>query len=246
MTGQVNNRTSVDFKTQVQQFLKYDEEKHRSSKSLHMFDSLTVFTVYFGLWDLLEYSTLESEFAIQAIDNSIAELFHQLDLLAERASVPMKVVIPRMVDTTFLPRFMPTMHGIKKQSAQTQHQRVFLSTYWNDVLLQSAMQWPNGEVFMPDPNAVIIEQVRAKQLYSEGIMDASGAGESMPLFQYVEQPCLIVWSDSNTTDLQAAAIEKCSDPTAHLFWSVSCRTIALSQPNQITGTTYILVPRHIS
>jgi hypothetical protein len=239
-TGRLSNRTTIDFKTQSQQFLAYERENYHGSQTSRTVDDWTIFTVFFGLWELLEFSTLEKEFAMRAIDDSIAELFGQLDLLAAYALTPIKVVLPQMVDITFLSWFNPTRNGMGEQFAQLQHHRVFLMTYWNAVLFQGARQWQNGEIFMPDSNAVLMEQVRAKQLHSEGISDASGSDKGMPLFDYVEKPCLTVLSDSDTTNLQAAAVGKCSDPTAHLFWSVNRRTNALSNPNQVTGTTCTL------
>ncbi|KAH8730490.1 hypothetical protein GQ44DRAFT_606932 [Phaeosphaeriaceae sp. PMI808] len=218
MTQGINDGALIDLKTQVQQFLTAEKEKLLIPRILRPSDNWTVFTVFFGLWDLLAYSTLEVEPAMQAIDSSIAVLFDQLDLIATHFSNPMKVVLPRMVDPTFLPLFKPTKNDTTGRFAQMQHQQVFLSAYWNTVLLKSAMQWQNGKVFMPDPGAVVLEQTRAKQLHAQGISDVYGADRPTPLVQNVEQPCLIMLLDSNKTSLQAAAAEECSDPDAHLFW----------------------------
>jgi hypothetical protein len=245
VTGKVNNKTTTDFKTQVQQFLAYEKETYPVSRRFRTDDNWTIFTVFFGLWDLLEYSVLEKDFAVRAVNDSIAELFCQLDLLAAQAITPIKVVLPQMFDITFLSRFKPTKNSEVEQYAQVQHQRVFLMSYWNVVLFQRAMQWQKGDIFMPDPNAVLMEQVRAKQLHSEDISDASGGGNGMPLFEYVEQPCLTMLSDRNATNPQAD-VGKCSNPTVHLFWSVSRRTNALSNPNQVTGTICILEPQLIN
>jgi hypothetical protein len=220
MTGKGDNSSLVDLKTQVEHFLKYEKDKYRIPQSLRPSDDWTVFAVFFGLWDLLEYSKLEVEFAMRAIDNSIAELFGQLDVLAAQSLTRIQVVIPQMIDITFLPRFKPRKDALDAQVAQIQHQRLFLQTYWNAVLFQGAVQWQRGRVFMPEPNAVVMEHVRVKQLHSEGILDAFGARERMLLFEDVEQPCVTMSSNGNATNLQAAAVEKCSDPTAHLFWSV--------------------------
>jgi hypothetical protein len=223
MAGKSNILTLNDFKTQVEQFLAYEKTTHRMLRRLGVHDERTIFTIFFGLWDILEYSTLEIEPAMRAVDYSVAQLFLQLDLLAAQSLTPMRVVIPQMIDTTFLPRFKPTKDGEIEKFARVQHQRLFLLSYWNTVLLQVAMRWQIGEIFMPATNAVVMEHVRMKQLQSEGISDASGAGKYIPLFEVVDQPCVTTLSDSNTTNLQAAAVEKCTDPTAHLFWSVNHR-----------------------
>ncbi|KAL5114850.1 slightly ste11-like protein [Pleosporales sp. CAS-2024a] len=217
-TGNGYNSSVGDLKTQVEQFLEYEKQKYRIPKSLRPSDDWTVFAVLFGLWDLLEYSKLEAEYAMRAIDRSIAELFGQLDVLASQASMPLHVVIPQMIDITFLPRFRPAGERASAEFAQMQHQRLFLQTYWNAVLFQTAALWQGGKVFMPESNAVVIDHVRMKQLQSEGILDASSTGEHQPLFEDVEQPCVTIYSGDNAPNLQAAAVEKCSDPTAHLFW----------------------------
>lgn len=229
MTGKSIDATLFDLRGQVQQFLDYDKARSQVS-------SQTVFTVFFGVWDLLEYSTLELECAMRAVDNTIAELFRQLDLLAKHELTPVDIILPRMIDVTYLPRFQSTANRTSEHFAEHQQKGVFLSAYWNSVLFRSASQWRNGEIYMPDPNAVIAEQVRARQLYPYGTTDASDAGKHMPLFEHVEQPCLILSSDSSTSDLQAAVVEKCSDTAAHLFWSVTHGTNALSHSNQVIGT----------
>lgn len=212
-----STQTMFDFKTQVQQFLDYEEKKHRVGvpERLRKVDEWTIFTVSFGLWDLFEYSTLEREYALKAIDNSIEGLFENLDLLAKHVTAPMKVVAPKLVDVTFLPRFQSMKDINKEHFAEDQHQLVFLWTYWNTALSRTASQWKHGEIFMPNPNNLILDQVRAKQLYSKNLSDASGAGKQAPLFDYVEEPCVQSISDDSARILQAAGVKKCSK---HLFW----------------------------
>jgi hypothetical protein len=245
VTGKVKNRTTFDFKTQVQQFLAHEKETYSVLRRFRTGDDWTMFTVFFGLWEILQYSTLERDFAILAVDNSVAELFRQLDLLAAHARTPIRVVLPQMIDITFLSRFKPTENDEGGRYARVQHQRVFLTSYWNAVLFRGAVQWQKGDIFVPDSNAVFMEQVRAKQLHLAEPPDASGSGKSIPLSEYVEQPCLTMPSDGSTPNPQAD-VEKCSNPTWHLFWSVNHRTNALSSPNQVTGNTCILELRPTS
>ncbi|EAT85240.2 hypothetical protein SNOG_07774 [Parastagonospora nodorum SN15] len=220
MKGQGDNLSLIDLKTQVEQFLKYEEKKYRIPRRLRSDDDWTLFAVFFGLWDLLEYSKLEMEFAMRSVDDSIAELFVQLDVLVAQSSTAVQIVMPQMIDVTFFPRFKPSKDGLDLRVAQTQHRMLFLQTYWNAVLFQRAVQWQKGRVFMPDLNDVVIEHVRMKQLYCEGILDAFGSKERMLLVEDVELPCVIMSLAGNATNLHAAAVEKCSDPAAHLFWSV--------------------------
>lgn len=209
-----------DFKTQVQQFLEYDKKKHSVGvpERLRKVDEWTIFTVSFGLWDLFEYSTLEKKDALKAIANSIEGLFENLDLLAKHAAAPVKIVAPKLVDVTFLPRFQSRKYVDKENFAEDQHHLVFLWTYWNTVLSRKASQWKYGEIFVLNPNKLILDQVRAKQLYSKQISDASGMGKEAPLFEYVEEPCLKPKVDDSGSVLQAAGVEKCFDASKHLFW----------------------------
>lgn len=93
----------ADFKTQVEHFVTYNKGRGGVPARLRGVDKWTVFTVFFGLWELLEYSTLEKAHAMLAIDNSIGELFQSLDILAKDIEIPLKVVIPR--SKYFLPTF---------------------------------------------------------------------------------------------------------------------------------------------
>jgi hypothetical protein len=206
-----------DLKTQVHQFLDYERKKHQFGvpQRLRQVDEWTVFTVSVGLWDLVEYATLEKESALKAIDRSVEGLFENLDLLARHVATPMKVVVPKLVDVTFLPRFQSKKDINKEHFAEDQHQLVFLWTYWNSVLSRTASQWQHGEIFMPNPNNLILDQVRAKQMYSTNTYDASGTGKQMPLFDYVTEPCSKLSENDTARTLQAAGVEKCSK---HLFW----------------------------
>ncbi|KAF2036037.1 hypothetical protein EK21DRAFT_96032 [Setomelanomma holmii] len=218
MTRQDDLRTSTDFKTQVQDYLRYEKERYSLPQSLRSTDNWTVFTVYFGLWDLLGFQELEVEFAMHAIDNSITELFRQLDLLAAHGVTPMKIVLATMMDITFLPRFQSTKNDTRDGFAELEHKSDFLVAYWNAVLLRSATQWTKSDLFLLDPNDVVMELVRKSQLSTAGLADALGIDKRTPYIAHVEQPCLRVLSGGSTGDLRSDVAEKCPDPSAHLFW----------------------------
>jgi hypothetical protein len=221
-TREARNTTLVlfDFQTQVQQFIAFEKERGRQRipERLRKVDEWTIFTVFFGIWDLLEYSTLEKEAALYAIDRSVEELVHTLDVLADQVDGPVKVIMPRPVDVTFLPRYSNRKNDSATIFAQNQHQAVFLWTYWNMVLSRAANEWGKGDLFMPDLHGMIVNQVRSKQLYSKQISDATGWGKQTPLFDEVEQPCLASTTDGGADGLHAPAAERCADPANHLFW----------------------------
>ncbi|KAF1951040.1 hypothetical protein CC80DRAFT_425447 [Byssothecium circinans] len=207
-----------DFQTQVQQFIAWEEKRGKMPAKLRAVDEWTVFTVFFGIWDLLEYSALEKENGAQAIERSVEELIRNLDILADHVGGPVKVVIPRLVDVTFLPRYANKKNESTTMFAMDQHQSVFMWMYWNQVLSQAMVEWGKGDLFVPDLHGIIMNQVRALQLYSQHISDATGYGKQEPLFDNVEQPCLTPITNSTPSQMQAAGIEKCAEPTRHLFW----------------------------
>jgi hypothetical protein len=202
----------------MEQYVAYDKGRRVIPQRLRKGDEWTFFTVFFGLWDLLEYSTLEKGVAMSAIDKGIEALFRNLDVLAEHAAYPPKIVIPKMIDASFLPQFQLLKKAMREADfAVTQHRMVFLWAYWNTVLLRTASQWKNGTIYMPGPNDLIMDEVRAKQLHSRQISDAAGVGKQAPLFENIEKPCLASQRGS-ATDLEAANLQKCSAPAEHLFW----------------------------
>ncbi|KAF1977653.1 hypothetical protein BU23DRAFT_270772 [Bimuria novae-zelandiae CBS 107.79] len=205
-----------DFKTQVQQFIEFDKKKWRLPGRDDTDNEQTIFTVFFGTWELLQFSALDKDGAVRAIDRSVKELVHNLDLLADHVDNP-KVTVPNLLDVTFLPRYSRRKYESATEFAQKQHKSVFLSTYWNAALSQTASEWDRGVLFMPNVHDIVVEEVRANQMYSRQIVDSKGNGKQEPLFQEVEEPCFVQETDANTGNLQAAA-RTCTDPGAHLFW----------------------------
>ncbi|KAI8934577.1 hypothetical protein NX059_008275 [Plenodomus lindquistii] len=235
-------RTTTDFKTQVRQYLTYNKgRRHIPERFRRVENEWTVFTVFFGLWELMEYSSLEKQYAMLAIKDSIERLFQNLDILAGEVDFPLKVIIPRMIDVTILPRFQSTKNATQEQFAEIQHLMVFLWSYWNTVLLHAATQWTKGQAIVPDPNTLIVDQIRIGQLFSKQISDASGTGKQAPLFEYVEQPCLASKQKDGAPDMQTAAVEKCEDPSQHLFWDnirlggIVHRLIGVQAANLVRG-----------
>jgi hypothetical protein len=205
-----------DFKTQVQQFIEFDKKKWKLPGRHSAAEERTMFTVLLGTWDLLQFSALDKDAAIRAIDRSVQELVHNLDVLADHVGTP-KVTVPSLMDVTFLPRYSDRKNESTTEFAQKQHQAVFLWSYWNTVLSGAASEWARGDVFVPNIHDIVMEEVRAKQMFTNRIADAKGNGRQEPLFEEVERPCLV--QDPHAQDLRAAA-HQCTDPSAHLFWYV--------------------------
>ncbi len=208
---------ATDLKAQVDQYLAYNKKDNRYFSTRRRDNERTIFTVYYGLWDLLVYSMMTKDQATGAIDESIAGLFQELDLLAENAAAPIKVILPRMIDVTFLPCFQTRRVNADRPYAMDQHHMVFLLAYWNNLLVHTAIDWTNGQIFMPDSNTVIMEQVRAKQMHTTHSSNTS-ASKQAPLFEFIKQPCIESNLASDILGLDGAAKKKCLDPTQHLFW----------------------------
>ena len=205
-----------DFGAQVEQFLNFEKQKHLMPSRVLKKDEWTVFTIFFGIWDLLEYSALERADAVHAIDRSVQHLFQKLDYLAENVEGTPRIVIPQLVDVTYLPRFQSKKNESADAFAMDQHQKIFLWTYWNSALSHAAGNWVHGDIYLPDLNGIVMNQVRAKQLYAAHVTDASGFGKQMPLFDEIEQPCLS--SKTWDSELRTSDVEKCFEPARHLFW----------------------------
>lgn len=202
-----------DFKTQVQQFIEFDKRKWKLP-GRHTGEEQTIFTVLFGTWDLLQFSPLDKDAAVRAIDRSVKELFHNLDILADHVGTP-RVTLPNLMDVTFLPRYSSGKDDSATEFAQNQHQAVFLWSYWNTALSHAASEWARGDVYVPNVHDIVMGEVRAKQMFNNRIADAKGNGRQAPLFEEVEKPCLV--QGSKVHSMQAAA---CTDPSTHLFWYI--------------------------
>lgn len=228
-----------DFKAQVQHFFDLNPSM-QDPQSLHLPNGQTIFTVYFGLWDLLEYTTLDLKSAMDKINISVTEIFHQLDLLTTHSLSPIQVVLPRMLDVTYLPGYQSLANQTGERFAEMQQKGIYLFTYWNAVLSRSASRWERGAIFMPDPSDAVLDLLRVEQLSSHRDTDAPEPVKHMPPSEHVGPTCLIASSGgSSTGHLKAANVEACSSIVSQLFRSVLCRTNALSHANQVIGTVLI-------
>ncbi|KAF2017393.1 hypothetical protein BU24DRAFT_149714 [Aaosphaeria arxii CBS 175.79] len=217
--GEKNGTLALfDLSTQVQQFLDQEDNGGFLRGRVGRSEGPTMFTIFFGFWDLLEFASLEKQDAIRAVEESIEALFRNLDLLAEHAHHPVQVVIPMIMDPTFLPVFQDRRNDFTSVFAHYHHKAVFLWTAWNTALSQAAAKWDRGDAYVPDTNDIVISQVRQKQLLSKHIPDGPGLDKQAPLFDNVEQPCLSP-KQGNGGEVQGDdVVEKCFDPTRHLFW----------------------------
>ncbi len=126
---------ATDLKAQVDQYLAYNKKDNRYFSTRRRDDERTIFTVYYGLWDLLVYSMMTKDQATGAIDESIAGLFQELDLLAESAAAPIKVILPRMIETS---RFY---HAFKQGESMQIGRTPWISITWYSYWLTGTTSW---------------------------------------------------------------------------------------------------------
>jgi hypothetical protein len=215
-----------DLRSQVQQWIDF-EKKKRLMPSEGFKDEWTLFTVYFGVWDLWHISEMSKDMAEDAIERAILELFAQLDIIAENSNFPVKVVLPLVVDITLLPRYLNRSHDSKRGNfAEKQHRSVYLAYYWNFALSQAAMQWTGGQIFMPDTNQWLVDQIRYHQLWNRGIADVAGEGVQVPIFDEIRSPCTGEAESNPEPSTKGGRIASsatkvsrvCDTPSRHLFW----------------------------
>jgi hypothetical protein len=184
-----------------------------------------VFAITVGFWDIWQYATLDLHAAQNAISNSVHTLFEQLDILANSFDEPVEVILPRLWDVSFTPRFMSLALDRGSQSrrfSEEQHKLIYLIRYWNTVLVQYAANWKLGHLYLPDWNAWLLDQIRTVQMTRLGIFDSLGFGKELAAFKDVSNPCLRSIVPMETSDGSSVAMTmpaRCELPGQHLFWS---------------------------
>lgn len=222
-TSQNGGEPSVllpDLKDQLDEWLAY-ETQLGSAES----DEEFIFALTIGTWDIWRYATLDLRAAQDAISNSISVLFTQLDLLAQSFDEPIQIVLPRLWDLSFTPRFRSLADDRSSQPnrfSEVQHKLIYLIQYWNTVLIQYAANWEHGRLYLPDWNSWLSDQIRAVQMDRLGIPDALKLQTEAPAFKDVANPCTssLVPADVPSRDSATAETQlSCQSPRQHLFWS---------------------------
>ncbi|KAF2141236.1 uncharacterized protein K452DRAFT_36964 [Aplosporella prunicola CBS 121167] len=187
-----DGRFVADLKAQVQQWLAFEKQKAgMPGRGGGASGERTLFTLFFGINDMWAYAGLEQMTARAAVRASMETLVAQLDVLAENTS-PMKVVLVKVPDITFLPGF--------DSSRSDQRACVWLAEEWNAALVQAAAAWKGGAVHLLELDEWLLDRIREQQTHQLGITAESG------VFAQVRQPCV------------NASSPTCSDEPSHLFW----------------------------
>ncbi|KAF2760516.1 hypothetical protein EJ05DRAFT_498480 [Pseudovirgaria hyperparasitica] len=217
----------VDLEEQVLQWIEHEKQRSSVPSGRYKKKEDTLFTIMFGLWDLLDYVHLSEEAGKRAIDSAVLEIFQQMDKIVDHANFPVRIVLPFTIDISLLPGFPSQVANSTSglSLAQLQHHAMYLSTYWNTALMRAAMQWTGGDVFMPDLNHFVVSNVQSKQLWQLNLSDAFGNGRQSPVFNNVELPCLLrpdtlpfLENFQSAGAASHGSQQQCDEPTNHLFW----------------------------
>ena len=206
----------ADLRSQVQQWLEFEKQQYTTSRVSVEERNGTVFTVWFSLWDLWNYSKKTLAEAEVAVTRTIDALFEQLDLIAENWPSEMKIIMPEAIDTTFLPGWHSMRTGPRGSDLHAENQRsaIALVEQWNRALDMRAIRWEKGSMYIYNTNEWLLDQVREQQLFSANLTDANGMGSQQPLWNNVNSSCVEL--NKASEGIQTAT--RCSDPKTYLFW----------------------------
>lgn len=213
-----NQKFLADLKKQVQQWINFEKQAgHIAARATHK--EFTVFTVFFGISDIWQYASLGHKASDDDIRETIAALFAQLDVVAEHVQTRPHVVLPKVVDISFLPAFalQPVEFPDRQQTA------VSLTKTWNDELDKAARQWTGGYLHFLETDKWLLNLIREQQMHKIGIADERGEGKSNPKFREVRSPCVpLPQTDAqfpfDMGDANSNRTEPCDDASHYLFW----------------------------
>ena len=211
----------ADLKTQVQQWIRFENKQRMSSRTRETEKKGTIFTVWFSLWDLWYYSNKTQAEASEAIEETVNTLFEQLDLVAEHWGSRMKIVMPEAIDPTFLPGWLAKRTGPagNDKNADDQRNAVLLVQQWNSALDNKARFWDKGDLYIYNTNGWLMDQVREQQLEVGGVADATGLGQSGSPWVNVNVGCVGSNEKGHKVSSQTSeGVVRCEDPTKYLFW----------------------------
>jgi hypothetical protein len=148
-----------DLATQIQSYIALPLPTQRPTE--------TIFVLSFGFWDVYDFSRLDYPIGQNATDNSIKEIFKQLDILynhfttnlysanttdhRETTAPSFRVIIPRLFDPTLLPGWLTLRPSPPSPSSVAEQQKnaVYLTERWNNIMVNQVAQW----VVTPPPPA---------------------------------------------------------------------------------------------
>ncbi|KAI9839564.1 MAG: hypothetical protein M1819_002190 [Sarea resinae] len=181
----------------------------------------TVFVIQFGLWDIWHYSEWRTKGAASlAIRSSMDEFSRQLDVLANLWPTHLKVIIPNVIDPTFLPGWHGTRTTPRGTDLRADSQRlaVDLVVQWNNQLDTIAQEWANGTIYIFDTQSWLIDQIREHQMHSQHQHDINGWGTKKPMWDDVHVACIGGGDQEHHVEGESRGGQiQCKRPDKYLF-----------------------------
>jgi hypothetical protein len=148
-----------DLAAQIQSYIALPVPKHKPTE--------TIFVVSFGFWDIYDFARLDYPLSQNGTDNSIKELFAQLDILyrhfitnlsrpdavdsvnstivdTEATTTPsFRVIIPKVLDPTLLPGWLSLRPAPPAPSSVAEQHKnaVYLTERWNNLVENLVAAW---------------------------------------------------------------------------------------------------------
>ncbi|KAK6359478.1 hypothetical protein TWF696_000634 [Orbilia brochopaga] len=232
--------TANDLVAQVEEWLQFAENDRRAAAETARannetdsgweYDYSTLFTVWLGMGEVLKYSLLPHDDAVEAVDRSLDILFMLLYHLATSVSSP-AILLPHVVDVTTLPAFHEQIlrtsspAGISPYlSTQILKNANFLRRYWNQGLEMRAQRFNAGQIITWDVDDWFAAEIRQAGAWKDdsGMRKGEGVGGlgrktlqkgtndiDVGGFAEVEKPCVTDAVDG---------MKMCQDQDKHLMW----------------------------
>ncbi|KAB2579794.1 putative lipase gdsl protein [Lasiodiplodia theobromae] len=213
-----NHKFLADLKKQVQQWISFEKQSGVIASRAQN-KEWTVFTVFFGISDIWQYTFQDNKASDDDINETMASLFAQLDVIAQHTQTRPHIVLPKVIDISFLPAFaqQPIEFPDRQQSA------VSLTEKWNNALEKAARDWTGGYVHLLETDKWLLKMIREQQMNKIGIADERGEGKGNPRFSEVRSPCVPLphvgaQFPFDMSDTASNRTEPCEDESHYLFW----------------------------
>ncbi|KAF8252374.1 hypothetical protein K440DRAFT_594812 [Wilcoxina mikolae CBS 423.85] len=153
----VFNTTSPDLRDQVDRWIEFETKARKKGFGP---ERSSLFVLFFGTNDVWEFSSLDRQNGISAVEASLDSMFDQLGRVARHWADPLQVLVPTAIDVTLLPAWEKYRLG-NDTSGQELRNAVFLRKKWNEELEKRAERWKGGTVMLWDAGQWFVDTLRS-------------------------------------------------------------------------------------
>jgi hypothetical protein len=143
-----------DLATQIQSYIDLPPPTQRPTE--------TIFVLSFGFWDIYDFSRIDYPIGQNGTDNSIKEIFKQLDVLYDHFTTKLyspgtsvnatdeqigtsafRIIMPKVFDPTLLPGWLTQRPAPPSPNSVAEQQKnaVYLTERWNNMMENQIAQW---------------------------------------------------------------------------------------------------------